>query len=439
MDDYSVEDLGSLPALKPAPVVSSRRLGAGVQLGYEEAPPFPTTDGARTGGTPRVGASSRASMASGGSRGAGVEAASAGTKRRMMDPSVGNVDGGGGGGMLESSSRASAGRRSARSGHAGGAAHGASRRSAASSSIASDGDMEDGAAPGTGDGEWDEDGEAVVGGRTGAPVQRRERKNVRERQRRAEVNDAFDDLTQLLRVHRKNRADKTSVLVAACVEIRALRRRLAMFEPLDEATGLYPNGSSVVDLFRAPAQASGAHASGATPSLSALAADMDKYAHSFARGDGGGAPTRVAAPAPAPRGAPAAMYHHTLLPIDETSDSDVGMQHGRHAAAAAAAAAAANVYASQFQWPGHSVPWAPPHMPGYMPGADAAHMSTLAHQMQHMHMPGGPAMAGGMPGMRPPVTTEGMVMPGAPGMPYMEMSTGQDPFTALEAWTTSHQ
>ena len=41
-----------------------------------------------------------------------------------------------------------------------------------------------------------------------------------------EVNDTFEALTALLGVQRRNKADKTSVLVAALREIQVLRREV---------------------------------------------------------------------------------------------------------------------------------------------------------------------------------------------------------------------
>ena len=61
------------------------------------------------------------------------------------------------------------------------------------------------------------------------PENRRLRKNDRERQRRAEVNDRFEELYALVQetgATRRNRSDKTSVLDAAVQHIHALRSRL---------------------------------------------------------------------------------------------------------------------------------------------------------------------------------------------------------------------
>lgn len=64
--------------------------------------------------------------------------------------------------------------------------------------------------------------------RNGSALKRRSRKNMRERERRAAVNDNFDALTNELGVKRKHRTDRVSVLEAALQALQYARRQLGI-------------------------------------------------------------------------------------------------------------------------------------------------------------------------------------------------------------------
>lgn len=84
-------------------------------------------------------------------------------------------------------------------------------------------------------------GPAPGPGRPGLPpreLSRKSRKNNRERQRRMEVNESFDDLATLLQVERKTKSDKVTVLRKALDEIVRLRAEVAELRALGIGSGV---------------------------------------------------------------------------------------------------------------------------------------------------------------------------------------------------------